>query len=164
MKKLMISLLLALSFASCGKHDIGTALGNTVEFAAQSAGKIIEKVGQIPRIVGNKALGTESTTDEELDDLSRQVNSMYSEFQEEFNKTSEELEVLRDSNQATQEELDALIQEHQSLLDEYNSTTKRTLKKIRRLRNRLNNLRESVNNLEVVCDYYYYIVTGCELQ
>lgn len=166
------------------KRETDKGLTNTRQGVEQGShdavyygGKFIENVGQIPRNLVNKALGTNEDTDENLHDLEKEVDNMYREFLEDLAELSSEMDdmkiELQGENQALQDIIDDV---HTSLIRQIRQGDRRNLNKIRRLKNQLSNLRRNVrtirrhvNSLEVVCEYDDFLwsvdfATYCELE
>lgn len=154
------------NFAEKGSHDI-----------VYNGGKFIESVGQIPRNIGNKLLGTSEDSDENISDLQKELDILYAEFYEaiaELNQDMDDMKIeLQGENQALQDVVD---NGHTSLLRQIRQGDRRNLRKIRRLRQNVRRLRQNVrtirrnvNNLEVVCEYDDFLwsvdfATYCELE
>ena len=84
--KLFLAMLLIVTAVSCGKNEPLRQLGDGAELFAQESGKFLESVGRIPRIVLNKVLGTDPDTDEELDDLEKEVAKLKKDLLKKYNK------------------------------------------------------------------------------
>lgn len=62
MKKLAGVLMLGVMLTGCGKDDMLTGIGKSVEHLAQNVGQFGEQLGRMPRNVGNTILGTSENT------------------------------------------------------------------------------------------------------
>lgn len=60
-------------FVSCGKNEALTTFGKGLETGFQQLGKTSEQIGRIPRILGNKILGTNEDSDENLKNLENEL-------------------------------------------------------------------------------------------
>lgn len=155
MKLLLV--LLTLLTVSCGKNEPITKLG---EFA--------ENVGQTPRILANQLLGTDSESDEKIDQLEKELEYLYSLTLEQFIELTGEIAAL----QAEDSRINDILQDEILVLKKKIKKVKRkNRQKIRDLRREVEDLSlivsqidGRIDSLEVVCTRFRGFLRSCELQ
>jgi len=138
MKKLVL-LVTALSLVSCGKNE---PTGRLLKSGEKVVGHFIsvgEKIGQIPRKIGNALLGTDEDSNEDLDDLENRVDDLELIIAEKFVSLEAQITLISSSNTDVQE------------------TLQRALKQLRRLKRRDRRL---FNELEQVEDLINDFTSG----
>ena len=148
----------------------------------KNGSKFVEGLGQVPRKIGNKLLGTSEDSNEDvnsieknLQDLENELDELESEFWESFAELSGDMDEMKIELQGENQELQEAIDEaHSDLLRKIKRGDKRNKEQIRALKNKVRELkynvreiRRHVNNLEVVCEYlrlgHRRLVEYCEL-
>lgn len=164
--------IVALSLQSCGKNEPITQIKEGSHLLVERSGKFIESVGQVPRKIGNKLLGTSEDTDEKADkneqdiaELLEKLNSAIFELNTDINNLNYDLRSLDDKLVSTINDI------HYELLTTSTNNTAQInslMRKVRRLKQNIRVIDNNIDNLEVVCDYlnlgHRHLLTYCELE
>lgn len=123
-------------FVSCGKNDVlkkakdftDELATNSREFIdggihniAYGVGKTGEQIGQVPRIIGNKLLGTDADTDENLHDLEKRVDELYQQFLSNYTKLLGDISTVKIDLISASEDTTDLIDALNTALDDLNT-------------------------------------------
>lgn len=167
-KNLMILLFMTILVSSCGKNEPLTQLKEGSHLLVEELGSFLEEVGQAPRKIGNKLLGTSEDTDEDLKDLENEVeqnyNLMVAMFSEVYSDISD-LETKVDDN--NQNMVTALQDQYDVLIDQINAGDKKNKDKIRKLflkikklKRKVANIKRNVRRIQQRISYYRTVLRG----
>jgi len=96
-------------FVSCGKNDHLSMFGKSLEGSFQQLGKTGEQIGRIPRIIGNKILGTSEDSDENIKDLQKEIDSLKENIEELKQDLNYKLTLLSNYDNDTSTNLNNLL-------------------------------------------------------
>ncbi len=159
--KLLTIITATLLFISCGKNEPLTQIKDGSNHLVKKIGEIGEDLGQIPRQIGNKLLGTNEDTDENLEELENKVDNNYDAMLQLIKKLSTEIESVDskvDINNnslvaSLQEQYDELIQ----IIEQGDSTNEALIIETNR---KLRDLKRKVNRIKRRLSYYRTVLRG----
>ena len=143
MKKLLLSLLLVLS-VSCGKNEPLTFIGESIVDGVNGVGKVVEKIGRVPRLTLHKILGSSDETDEELEE----TNERLAELEQEVADLRDELE----------SELERIETSNNNLYLNVRRQIRRLSRKLRTQKRQLRQLKQALEDFE---DGYLTLIDPC---
>ena len=117
MKKIT-GLLLVTSLISCGKSEPLTTFGKGLETGFQQLGKTGEQIGRIPRIIGNKILGTDADSDENIKSLEKRVDELYKKFLENYTSLLSKINQVKNDLVQYEEDNDEVIDQLNEALND----------------------------------------------
>ena len=107
-------------FVSCGKDDFLTKANSDFTQAGVKLQKVGEKVGRIPRILGNAILGTDADSDENITDLEKEVDKLYQQFLSSYTYLLQEFARFEVDSEEKEAAYEALNEALETLTDKVN--------------------------------------------
>lgn len=146
-------LLLPLLMVGCGKGEPITMLKYGAGELVKGSGKAIESIGQIPREIGNLALGTSPDTEKDLKSLDKEVRDSLEDLYLLVDTITITLNL--DTDNLSKELSKTIAETYNHILQQiliFNQSTNETLDEINNLKAIIEQVENNLNDIELFCE------------